>query len=276
MERSETGFLNRTASVGDLTLNYQVYLPRSYKPAKRWPVILFLHGAGERGLDGLRQTQVGLGTAIRWNSSWFPSLVVFPQAPPGNSWSGLVGQAALTALEQSVAEFRGDGGRLYAVGISMGGYGVVELAIQHPDRFAALVPVCGGLAVPPEMPSRRVAGRLSGAYTAAIQRLARIPIWLFHGVADDIVPVTESRRLYTALQRAGADVRYTEYPGVGHNSWDPAFGERELWFWLLKQRRREAGSAGPPEEEETAPDRSEDGQVAAPKKRSRPRGKGTG
>ncbi len=242
MEPLETGFLNRTIRTDDLTLIYQVYLPRNFTMAKEWPVILFLHGAGERGTDGLRQTQVGLGTTVRWNSSWFPSLVVFPQAPPGGSWSGPVGQAALAALDHIVEEFRGDPNRLYAAGISMGGYGAVELAIQYPDRFAALVPVCGGLAVPPEIPSRRVAGRLSGTYTAAVQRLAGIPIWLFHGAADDIVPVTESRRLYAALQRVGADVQYTEYPGVGHNSWDPAFGEREMWTWLFKQTKQKTPS----------------------------------
>ncbi len=170
MESLETGFLNRTVRTDDLTMSYQLYLPRSFTMDSKWPVILFLHGAGERGTDGLRQTQVGLGTTVRWNSSWFPSLVVFPQAPSGSNWSGPAGQAALAALDRSVKEFNGDANHLYAVGISMGGYGVVELAIQYPERFAAVVPVCGGLAIPRDAepanirpPFRHVHGRRTAA-----------------------------------------------------------------------------------------------------------------
>ena len=147
-----TGFLNRTVSIGGKPAHYQVYVPLDYTPARQWPVILFLHGAGERGTDGLLQTQVGLGTAIRQNASWFPAIVVLPQAPPDSIWRGSVAKAALAALEQSIREFHGDRTRLYLTGLSMGGYGVWTLALQRPRMFAAIVAVCGGL-LPPRISS---------------------------------------------------------------------------------------------------------------------------
>jgi predicted peptidase len=235
--QQETGFLNRAVTIGGKPVRYQVYVPFDYTPAKNWPVILFLHGAGERGTDGLRQTQVGLGTAIRENARWFPAIVVLPQAPPGKIWGGGVGEGALAALEQSIGEFHGDRTRLYLTGISMGGYGAWTLALYHPTMFAAIVAVCGGVLPPVHFKQLGVPLSDPDPYAGVAQRLAGTPAWLFHGAADSVVPVTESRRLHAAFEKAGSRVNYTEYPGVGHNSWDPAFSDSKLWEWLFVQRR---------------------------------------
>jgi predicted peptidase len=235
--QQETGFLNRTVSIGGKPLRYQVYVPFDYTPAKEWPVILFLHGAGERGTDGLQQTQVGLGTAIRQNAGWFPAIVVLPQAPPGGIWAGSVADGALAALEQSIGEFHGDRTRLYLTGLSMGGYGAWTLALWHPTMFAAIVAVCGGLRPPSHFKQLGVPLSDPDPYAGVAQRLAGTPAWLFHGAADSVIPVTESRRIHAAFEKAGSPIKYTEYPGVGHNSWDPAFSDPMLWEWLFVQRR---------------------------------------
>lgn len=138
-------------------------------------------------------------------------------------------------------EFGGDPDRVYLTGISMGGYGTFELALGHPGRFAALISVCGGLRPPPNRPGLLVTAIPSGEsdpYAYAAARLASVPLWLFHGEADDIVPASESRLLAAAFEKAGAPARYSEYPGVGHGSWDRAYAEPGLWEWLFAQRRK--------------------------------------
>jgi len=137
MPQQETGFLNRTG--------YSVYVPHDFDRSKQWPVILFLHGAGERGTDGLKSTQVGIGSAIRFGADRIPAIVVFPQAPPETRWLEQPADAAITALDCAIAEFNGDPDRVYLTGLSMGGYGAWHLAMANPNRFAALVVVCGGL-----------------------------------------------------------------------------------------------------------------------------------
>src|SRR5919198_2771387 len=148
----DTGFLNRTVTVGATTYRYQVYVPSDYTPKKRWPVILFLHGIGERGDDGLRQTEVGIGRAIRLYAERFPSIVVFPQCRRDAAWPGEMEVQALKALDQTVKEFRGDPQRLYLTGLSMGGYGAWAFAALHPGKFAAIVPICGGILPRPGLP----------------------------------------------------------------------------------------------------------------------------
>ncbi len=240
---SEAGsrFAKRTVVVGGTSYPYQVFVPPGLVAGPRPPVILFLHGSGERGTDGERQTRVGLGPAVRKRAETFPALVVFPQAPPDTLWSGPPAQAAIQALDGALEEFRGDPDRVYLTGVSMGGYGTFELALAYPSRFAALVPVCGGLLPPPRHPGLRVAAIPAGEsdpYTYVASRLTALPVWLFHGEDDGSVPVTESRQLAAALEKAGAPVRYTEYPGVGHGSWDPAYAEPGLWEWLFGERRK--------------------------------------
>jgi predicted peptidase len=237
----ETGFLNRTIRVGATSYHYQVYVPPGWSKKQKWPVILFLHGAGERGDDGLIQTEVGIGTAIRRHADRVPAIVVFPQCLKNRWWPEPEMQAqALKALDQSIKEFNGDTARVYLTGISMGGYGTWAIAANNPSRFAALAPVCGGVRTPPRVaiPSGTPeAATASDPYQVVAQKVGGTPVWIFHGGADTVVPVSESRNMAEALKAAGRNVRYSEYEGVGHNSWDKAYGEPEFFSWLLSQQR---------------------------------------
>ena len=241
--RIETGFIDRSVSLGGQTYRYQIFVPASYSPSQQWPVILFLHGAGERGRDGYLQTQVGLGAAIRQNASRIPAFVVFPQVPADSSWTGTLAQVALAALDQTGREYQTDPARVYLTGMSMGGNGTWYIAYRNPKRFAAIVPVCGWIS-----PNIEVAGRYRGIdpvvppdsgeiFAAVARELRAVPTWIFHGETDQTVPVDESRKAFAALQAAGARVQYSEVPGTGHNSWDPAYGSPKLWTWLFAQRR---------------------------------------
>jgi predicted peptidase len=238
----ETGFLNRTARVAASTYRYQVYVPADFTPERTWPVVLFLHGAGEGGSNGLLQTDVGLGPALRRAPERFPALAVFPQSPRGHPWRGPMAELALHTLERTVEEFNGDPERLSLTGVSMGGYGTWRLALDHPHRFAAIVPICGGL----DVPGRRGLSEqleeedapVPEPFLAAARQLRHLPTWVFHGADDAIIPVSESRLAVQALSEVGAPVRYTEYPGVAHESWDPAYAEPELLPWLLAQTRK--------------------------------------
>lgn len=243
----QTGFLDRSVTIGSATYPYVVYLPRNYDRSRSWPVILFLHGAGERGSDGHRATQIGVARAIRSTPERVPAIVVFPQAPLESRWLEQPAAAAMLALDRSIVEFRGDPERVYLTGLSMGGYGTWHLALEHPGRFAALVPVCGGILPQATTTSVRqspLTMQAADPYAFVAQELRHLPIWIFHGEADTTIPVSESRRIAEELRKAGAGVRYTEYPGVGHNAWDPAYAEPELWQWLFAQRRKETSARG--------------------------------
>jgi predicted peptidase len=243
--RPETGFLNRAVTVGGATYRYQVYVPSTWDETRRLPVILFLHGSGERGSDGIRPTSVGLGAAIRSNPERFPAIAVFPQVPEGKRWAGDAEAAALEALDQATAEFHGDPDRVYLVGISMGGRGALQLAAQHPERFAALIAVCGWVVPPKQIadldPTTTPAG--VNPYTALADGLKSLPVRLYHGSQDTIVPPSESRRLALALHDLGADARYNEFADAGHAAWEKAFADPELWSWLYTKRR----TAAPPQ-----------------------------
>jgi predicted peptidase len=142
-QRVETGFINRAVVDGAQMRRYQVFVPSNYTQTERWPVILFLHGGGEQGDDGLLPTEVGLGSAIRRNQDRWPALVVFPQVRPGKRWNGEDAAWALKALEQTQREFATDPNRVYLTGLSRGGAGAYYLAFRDPGRFAALLVVCG-------------------------------------------------------------------------------------------------------------------------------------
>jgi predicted peptidase len=236
----QTGFLDRIVEVAGHAFRYQVYLPNTYSAAMRWPVILFLHGAGERGDDGLLQTETGLGHAIRQSPDRYPAIVVLPQAPRDSLWTGVPAEAAMAALRETLDEFSTDPARVYLTGLSMGGNGTWYLAYRHAERFAAVVPICGWVGafsrlrestpvVPPED---------GEPFAALARRLRGVPIWIFHGEVDGVVPVDESRKAAAALRGAGADVRYTELLGIDHDSWDAAYASREFTTWLFAQRRR--------------------------------------
>lgn len=230
--------LSRSTTIDGLQYPYQVYVPAA-AGAQRAPVILSLHGAGERGADGQLQTMVGLGPVVRGRVADFPAIVVMPQAPRDSLWNGAPARAALAALDASMAEFNGDPARVYLTGISMGGYGTFQLAFDQPDRFAAIVPVCPGILPPRPGANIRVLGvpEDSTAYEVVAARLAKTPVWIFHGGADMALPAEGSRRIFAALKSAGGNPRYTEYPLVGHNSWEAAYNEPALWEWLFAQRR---------------------------------------
>ena len=233
-------FVTRAVEVNGQRHAYKVYVPVGVGPAS--PVILFLHGSGERGNDNMRQVEVGLGPHIRAHPD-FPAIAIFPQSPPERSWDGDVATAALAALDATLAELGGDADRVYLTGLSRGGYGVWEMAFASPDRFAALVPICSGVRPPaPGRTDLQVTAVAAAAdpYAELAARLRGVPIWIFHGALDDLVPPAESRRMAAALRAAGGDVRFTEFPHANHNSWDPAYAEPELWTWLFAQRRAAA------------------------------------
>ena len=235
----ETGFLDRTVGLAGKRVRYQVYVPFDYTRSRDWPVILFLHGAGERGTDGLRQTEVGLGAAIRRSRDRFPAIVVMPQAPPESIWRGRVAEMSLAALDQTTKEFRVDRSRIFLVGLSMGGYGAWTLGLKHPEKFAAIVAVCGGILPPSHLTALDVGLRETDPYGELAGRLGGTPVWLFHGAQDSVVPVEESRRIHKAFHQAGFRINYTEYPHLGHESWDAAFSDALLWDWLFRQRKSE-------------------------------------
>ena len=225
MEPLPLVFTRREVIVQGTRTIYQLFKPQTLEAPT--PVILFLHGAGESGRDGMRQTNVGIGPAIIREPERFPALVVFPQASRGYGWREFNLAAAIAALDDVIEAYEIDRDRVYATGISMGGYGTWAIALEQPQRFAALAPVCGGLDFTTGFTLPRAASRL-----------AHIPQWVFHGDADNVIPVEESRAMTDALRTAGAEIRYTEYEGVRHNSWDRAYAEPELIPWLLAQRRR--------------------------------------
>lgn len=238
-QRSVGEFVERSVEVGGSTYRYQVFVPSSAAGGRRPPVILFLHGSGERGNDNRKQVEVGIGSHIRAHLDDFPAIVVFPQAAEHREWNQ-VADMAFAQLDAASREFNGDPDRTYLTGLSMGGFGTWDYALREPDRFAALVPVCGGL-VHPDRPSMDVAGipAESDPYATAAAELRDIPVWIFHGAKDDLVPPEFSRRMAAALEAADArDARYTEFPDANHNSWDPAYQQTpELWSWLFAQRR---------------------------------------
>ncbi|MDQ1256812.1 MAG: hypothetical protein QG656_1412 [Candidatus Hydrogenedentes bacterium] len=213
-----TGFIIKTVVIDGAEQVYSVYIPKDYDPKKAWPLVMFLHGIGERGSDGLLQTEVGIGRAIRRWPERFPCIVIMPQCPTTKTWGSdieLIDQSMQITRE----ECNIDPDRIYLTGLSMGGFGTWMYGAKHPDFFAALLPICGG------------------GKTAAAPILAKLPIWAFHGLDDTTVPPKMSQEMVEAVRKAGGDVRYTEYPGVGHNSWDNAYADPEVVAWMLQQKR---------------------------------------
>ena len=237
---TETGFLDRTLTLDGNEYDYQVYVPRDYQSAEEWPTILFLHGSGETGDEGLRQTQVGLGSAIRFNPERWPTLAVFPQVPDDAdlTWQDLSGQIAMAALDATIEEFSIDESRIYLTGLSLGGEGAWYLGYHHPNRFAAIVPICGYVEGMDGFPSF-VPELSTNIYRDVAEQIQEIPIWVFHGDEDTVVPVEESRRMVTALESVDADVRYSELEDVGHNAWDPAYSDEALSIWLFDQQKQQ-------------------------------------
>lgn len=235
-------FEARAVKVDGETAYYQVFIPaEAVRAAGPLPVVLFLHGSGERGGDGVKQTHAGLGPYLREHVADFPALAVFPQVPGSEEWSGRNNRVAVAALDATIAEFGADPARQYLTGMSMGGYGSWNIALDDPRRFAAIVPVCGAVLAPravrPTLFVEQVAGQ-ADPYAVIAQRLQHTPIWMFHGARDDVVPPEDDRRLKAAFAHAGAkDVRYTEYADGNHNAWDATYTDAAMWEWLFAQKR---------------------------------------
>ena len=235
---NETGFLDRVVVLDGEEHNYQVFVPRQWNPRAKWPVILFLHGYDEGGSDGILPTDDGIGTAIRTHPDWVPCVVVIPQCRKHDWWTNAPMEVlALAALERTMREFHGDPRRVYLTGLSMGGYGAWALGALYPHKFAALVPICGGVRVPRggDFLKAHDTDDSDDPFGAIAKKIGKTPVWVFHGHADSTVPVTESRQMVEALKAAGGNVRYTEYPGVGHNSWEKAYDDPGLFAWLFSQ-----------------------------------------
>ena len=237
--RSTGSFVERNLEIAGETRRYQVFVPASAAGGRMPPVIVFLHGSGERGSDGAKQTLVGIGPYLRAHQDRFPAIVVFPQAPDETEWAGNA-DLVFATLDAATREFHGDPDRTYLTGLSMGGYGTWDMAMRAPGRFAALAPVCGGV-VHPRRPSMGVSGIAGAAnpYAAVAARLKDTPVWQFHGALDDVVSPDYSRQMDAALQAAGArDARLTIFPDANHNSWDATYSQTpELWIWLFAQKR---------------------------------------
>lgn len=222
-------------------LPYRMLLPTDAgkKPA---PVILFLHGAGERGNDNEKQLTHGSSLFTTPDiRNHYPAIVLMPQCPEDSYWASMdidrssypirtdfnypkkpnwPLQAALDVVEELIRTGKADPDRIYIMGLSMGGMGTFEALIRWPKKFAAAAAICGG-----------------GKVDKAKRFAGRVPVWVFHGDADGVVPVDYSRKMVSRLKELGAQVKYTEYPGVNHNSWDNAFAEPELLPWLFAHER---------------------------------------
>jgi predicted peptidase len=238
----ETGFLDRTIKMQGEVYKYQVYVPDNWNPKLKWPIVLFLHGAGERADDGMQQTDIGIGTAIRVDRTRFPAIVVMPQCRKNLWWiQPPMQDLAIAALEAAAKEFHGDPQRTYLTGLSMGGYGSWRLAEKYPGRWAAMIIICGGLRPPagtlkahPELATWTPVDEPK-SYADAAAKIGKVPVWIFHGRDDDIVPVTESQRMAAAMRQIGSEVHYTEYPGIRHVSWDKAYDEPKLFTWFFSK-----------------------------------------
>jgi predicted peptidase len=233
----------RVVTVDGAAYRYQVYVPPGWSQAGKWPVILALHGGGGYGSDGASQTAEGLAPVVRRHPERFPALVVFPQSPANGTpgWQAIGGKIALAALQDTLDEFSGDPSRVTLTGLSIGGNGAWYLAYHHPERFAALLVVCGFVAerrgvMQPILYPSLIAG-VADPSAGVAQRIARIPTWIFHGDADPSVPVEHSRKMAAALRAEGAPVEYTELAGVDHNAWDIAYNRPDVALWMLRHRR---------------------------------------
>jgi predicted peptidase len=199
-------------------VGFLLYLPKDYGSKEKWPVMLFLHGRGE--------SKGPLSVVKKWgpprlieHGQTFPYIIVSPQCPEAESWGQPGQQKILFALLDHINEHcKVDKDRIYLTGLSMGGFGSWRLAADHPERFAAVVPICGG-------------GNVNDA-----EKLKALPIWVFHGTDDPTVPLQRSAEMVEAIKKAGGTkIRFTTLEGIGHNSWEAAYASPDLYQWLDKQ-----------------------------------------
>jgi predicted peptidase len=218
----EHGFVNKVFKSDKGESKYVLFVPHKYDGDKEFPLILFLHGAGERGDDGQLPVLQGIGNAIKFKNKEkdFPFFVLFPQAAKNGSWKagGPDAERALAILAETQKNFKIDSKRIYLTGLSMGGGGTWSLAAAHPDKWAAIAPICGG------------------GDPGIAEKIKDIPCWCFCGDKDGPKLLDGCRNMVKALKEAGGEPRYSEFPYVGHNSWDPAYATPELYTWLLSHK----------------------------------------
>ncbi|HEY1902204.1 MAG TPA: alpha/beta hydrolase-fold protein [Terracidiphilus sp.] len=232
----ETGFLNRRIDLRGVTYRFQVYLPEEWRrdDHKLWPIILFLHGRGERGSEGMWQTQIGLPQAVRDHPDRWPFVIVMPQCPQSSYWTDADMLAmAMAALDRETEEFHGDPERTYLTGLSLGGYGAWELGRDDPHRWAAIAIAAGGVFWSYAPERWQEAATLPAEYA---RPLGRTPVWLFHGTDDPVVPPRESELMFEAFKANGGNIRLWLYQGLRHDCWTRAYDEPELPRWLLAHR----------------------------------------
>lgn len=206
---------------------YLLYLPKDYNPKsrQRWPLMLFLHGAGERGTNVQRVAIHGPLKLVKQGKD-FPFIIVAPLCPEGELWEN---EPLLKLLEHVEKKFAVDTNRVYLTGLSMGGYGTWRLGLAHPEKFAAIVPICGG---------GQLIDVLLAGYGKKVNPLKTFPIWAFHGAKDPAVPLEESERMIKAIKKSGeTEATLTIYPDAGHDSWTATYNNPELYEWLLKHER---------------------------------------
>lgn len=208
----------RTEIKKTLEIDYLLYLPEDYASSdKQWPLMLFLHGAGERGDDVNEVKMHGPPKLIAEENKEFPFVIVSPQCPEGTVWTSDTQTETLDALLKYItSHYRIDEDRVYLTGLSMGGYGTWRLACDYPHRFAAIAPICGG------GDPRRV------------ENIKHLPVWVFHGAKDPVVSPEESKEMVEALKKVGGNVKFTLYPDATHNSWSKTYENPELYEWLLE------------------------------------------
>ncbi len=217
---------SRIVQVDSNEFNYQIYIPPQIQSKQNLPVIVFLHGIGQRGSGGIVPTEGTGGTIVRHYFTQVPAIVLVPQCRQGSYWSDpVMDEMVMNMLAQTIKEFSADAERIYLIGVSMGGYGVWHFASHYSGKFAALISICGGSPI-----------RESNRFDYLAERVGATPSWLFHGADDRVVPVSESRQIVKALEAKGR-VKYNEYIGVGHNVWLNVLGEKDLLPWLLAQRQ---------------------------------------
>jgi predicted peptidase len=223
--QSEQSFKKRITQ--DVSADYLLYLPADYKSTakQRWPLMLFLHGAGERGTNLSLVAKHGPPKIVSEKRE-FPFILVSPQCPPGERWSS---DTLLALLDEITRKYKVDTNRIYLTGLSMGGFGTWALGMSHPNKFAAIAPICGGGETIPIL--------LAGS--AKREQLKKLPVWAFHGAKDPVVRLEESEKMVNALKRLGSEnVQLTVYPEATHDSWTETYNNPTLYEWFLSHDRR--------------------------------------
>ncbi len=200
-------------------LHYYLYFPEEYEKndQQEFPLLLFLHGGGESGME-LDALKTNGPPKLIAEGKQFPFLILAPQHPEKKKWWNT--RAVKQLLDSVIARHRVDEKRIYLTGLSRGGAAAWEMAVQYPDRFAALAVVCGMTPVP---------------YASWIEK--DMPIWVFHGTDDKSIPFAESEDMVRALRALGHEVKFTVYQGIGHNVWEQAYNDDTLYQWFINQRR---------------------------------------